>query len=303
VELNEPSSQQPVWPQPTGPATVPSIWDPAAATRYTPDVEVDDSLLDATMDAAPKKRRVGVLAGAVAAVAALGVGAFLVAPRSSQANYEISSAGATTLEAESINVTFSMNSSALPQRIEFDGVIDIASGNVRAKLPLDSLAPGVDGAIDYVYTNEAAYIRYPDAEDLPAALRLEWIRMDIDEALASVGMSTSPMAGNNPLTILEGLTDTGDAKDLGLEDLDGEQVKRFELPAVEGSDTGVEVVVDADNRVREVSFSVNLDGLVRGAGQVDYTIRYLDFGGPVEITVPDDADTIPFSEAMSILGM
>jgi hypothetical protein len=300
---NTSTSSQPVWAQPTGPSVSPSYFQQAAS----PSPRVGGSwasgeVLDVTIGAAPKKRRFGLLAGAVAAVTALGVGAFLVLPRPSEANFDFASAGATTLQAESINMTFEVKMAGVP-RVEFDGVIDVASGIARAELPIEEFSPGTEGSIDYVFAQDAVYIRYPDSDELPQELRMKWIRMGADEVLDAVGAQPTPMTGSNPLKVLEGVRESGEAEDLGFEDLDGEQVKRYEIPPlVDGGDKS-DVLVDADNRVREISFSVNLDGLVPGSGTVDYTIRYLDFGGPVEITVPNEADTIPWSEAMEILGL
>jgi hypothetical protein len=53
----------------------------------------------------------------------------------------------------------------------------------------------------------------------------------------------------------------------------------------------------------KMTYTIDAGKLIPSLGLVTYMVTFHDFGGPVKITPPDDADIMPLDEFLEIAGL
>jgi predicted small secreted protein len=187
---------------------------------------------------------------------------------------------------------------------------------------------GPQGELDMIVEGTTMYIELPATEDE------QWLRLELEELVQGEAGFGGPggVPSQNPRDNLEILSAAArDAQEAGEEDVDGETTTRYDLvidldqaadtaePDTEEAlermraQTGVQtfdmsVWVDEDDRIRRISYTLDLgqaqveetteEGEVEAdpQGEITVTVDYFDFGGDVNIEVPDDDQVIDADE-------
>jgi len=264
----------------------------------------------------PAPRRMGLLVGvALFVVVALGLGAFLLLRNDDKAAaYSLQQAATAASTQQAMAFTLTMET--MGQEIVIDAEADNTSGLTRMTMQMDGLGFGNAGIKMIVDApNEVIYI----SSDLFSAIGLdvasEWIKMD-KAFLADSGDDSMFDAANsgNVLQAGEIVEQASTKEDLGLEEIDGEQLRHYRVtldlakalelsPQLEDSfaeldaDLPTEVPYDMwvteDNELRRVLIELDLGATVV---KIDQVIRMLD--GPLVIEIPADADVTPAGDLL-----
>jgi hypothetical protein len=187
---------------------------------------------------------------------------------------------------------------------------------------------GPQGELEMIVDGTTMYIELPATEDD------QWLRLELEELVQGEAGFGGPggVPSQNPRDNLEILSSAArDAQEAGEEDVDGEATTRYDLvidldqaadtaePDTEEalermrSQTGLQtfdmsVWVDEDDRIRRISYTLDLgqaqveetteEGQVEAdpEGEITVTVDYYDFGGDVNIEVPDDDQVIDADE-------
>ncbi len=254
------------------------------------------------------RRRPVSLAVAVVAVVALGVGAFvaLTGGRSGDGAdvaepYSLLAAAESAVAARTIDFDLAVSASDLAE-ITVSGSVDNESQLVSVTTDLSSLLalgdmplPLGDGEMT-VLLDGANGVVYLDAGELGGLLSngAAWVSIDLGILAEQSGQSLDDLQGEfalDPTDIARSLLDTENATEIGVETIDGVEVKHYEvtvdladalaavpqadidtgLADIELPDTVVyDVWVTADNQLRRVAFDTDIAGQSIGM-QLDMT--------------------------------
>jgi hypothetical protein len=302
--------------------------DFGGATEEFPELDSSGGMapveLELISDVVPvKRRRTGLMLGVLGAVATVGAVGIMALPNKAE-GYRLAEAQSATRAAGSINFEMTVETDALPDPITSTGVIDQVSKRMSMSMDM-AAALGVPGEIEMVMDMPTlvAYMKMPAGDGVPADMAGRWLKMNLGEMAAQGGgVDVSKLGGGDPTQALDSLDKLGEVTEVGFEELDGEKVKHFDVQTdlreiyqsqgavldgtkleqlldKVGGTQDMQVWVDEENRVRKMEFSLDLDGLVPGAGLMKYTIRYTGFGETATITLPNDAEALDLMELMS----
>ncbi len=238
----------------------------------------------------------------------------------------IRSAPAALEEAGTMRMAMAMEVAG--QEIEADGAFDLAeqTGMMTMQLP-----PPVNGEIETVFDG-TTYFMSTAAFGPAAPIDAEWIRFDLEALAETSGIDLQQLsqAGqNNPTDALSGLEAVSEdgIEELGSEEIDGvsttgyaatldmgaafdqaqealeesgaddglidrEQFDRF-VAAYGDDPIAVEVWIGDDGLVRRQV----MDTVIQGQ-EMAMTLDLFDYGEPVEIAIPDAADTVDFTDIL-----
>jgi hypothetical protein len=298
---------------PTGP---PVTGSPAATHTETEPVP--------TATPAPGGRRKPfALIAAVVAVVALGIGAFIALAGGGSGDdadiaepYSLIAAAQSTLAARTVEFDLTVSASDLAE-ITVSGAVDNESQLVSVTTDLSSLLalgdmamPLGDGAMT-VLVDGSTDIVYLDASALGGFLpdSAGWVSIDLGALAEQSGESLDDLESEfalDPTDIARSLLDTDAATEIGVDTIDGVEVKHYEVSVdlaavlaavpqaeldsaigeVDLPDTiTYDVWVSADNQLRRVSFGTEIAGQTIGM-QLDMTTT----DEPLGIELPADGD-------------
>jgi hypothetical protein len=184
----------------------------------------------------------------------------------------------------------------------------------------EPVPPGLDEPMEVIVDGDTIYMRIPAFEQQIGAA---WVTAAIDDPAADQlgGATNDPSA---MLDTLRGVSD--DVEEVGSEDVRGVETTHYsatidieqaleELPpderdrlegqldALGGGDLPVDVWIDDDGLVRRMEMT--LDELVAADGMegaATISMEFYDYGEPVDIEIPDPAETRPADELGFDLG-
>lgn len=280
-------------------------------------------------EASPRRRsrRILAMSGAGLLVAAT-IGGMLVLRGGKAEGYRILEAQAATGAAESIRMEAEVVSGALPAPMKISGVFDTASKRAEMSFDVSAMMPGASGQMTMKLDHLVMYMKFPTIPDAPAELTDKWIEFDLTKAAEESGMDLSSLQSNNPSSALELLDQMGNPTELGFEDVGGVKTKHYSVTLevrdvlakqgaikdatkldkvleLVGEEMPMDVWVDEDNRVRQMKYSLDFsqaggDTGLGAAGKMDFTMRFTEFGGPVDIAIPGDDETMSLEELMTL---
>ena len=244
------------------------------------------------------RRRPFALAAAVAAVAALGVGAFVALSGGGSPDgadvaepYSLIAAAESTVTARTVEFELSVLAADVAE-VTVSGAVDNESQVVSVTTDLASLVALGDMALPLgdeqmtVLLDGANGVAYLDAGSLGGFLPTDtaWVSIDLGVIAEQSGQSLDDLQGEfglDPTDIARSLLDTESATEVGTETVDGVETMRYEvsvdvaaaldavpqtgidpnLADIELPDTVVyDVWVTADNQLRRVAFDAELAG-------------------------------------------
>jgi hypothetical protein len=249
-------------------------------------------------DAPRGRRRSVALAVAVLGVVALGIGA-LVALTGDTSNrgdvaepYSLIAAAETAIGARTVEFDLSVSAAELAE-VTVSGAVDNESQLVSVTTDLSSLLalgdvpmPLGDGGEVALLLDGANGVVYLDASMLGGFLPSDaaWVSIDLGVLAEQGGESLDDLQGDfgfDPSQIAQSLLDADTVTEVGVETIDGVEVKRFrvdvditaalaavpqadldaQLGDIELPDTvGYDVWVTADNQLRRVTFGTEIAG-------------------------------------------
>jgi hypothetical protein len=212
--------------------------------------------------------------------------------------------------------------------IEAEGDFDL--DGERGAMTMHLPAP-VDDDLEIVFDGTAYYMSTGAFGPLAGQLDADWVYIDLEAVAEMTGIDVGslPTGGgtNNPASALEGLEGVSDdgVDDLGTEDVDGVSTHHYaaEIDMAAAIDQAneqsggelfdeeladqfveqfgddpipVEIWIDDDGLSRRMTMEIPAPGQDEPATM---EMEMADFGEPVDIQVPDQADTIDF---MDLLG-
>jgi hypothetical protein len=260
------------------------------------------------------KRRTGLLVGVSALVlAAVGAGAFLLLRDGDDADDDYSLQAATANAAEMEEVAYQMTIDAMGEQIDITAEVDVAENLARMTMDMGSLVEGIEVIVDI--DGEVAYLSSEMFESLGLEVETEWIAMD-KEFMEQTGDDTifTSATANDALQASELLDNAKSVTDLGLETVDGEELRHYEVvvsaadataanPQIQQQfdDMGVDMPEDLtydmwvtkDNILRRIK--VDLD-MGQAIVSTEITIRALD--APLDIELPDPDDVTQASDLL-----
>lgn len=291
---------------PTGP--------PASSATPPPDVEPVAS------SPSGRGRKPLVLAAAVFAVIALGVGALvaLAGGRSGGADvaepYSLIAAAERTITAQTVEFDLTLSATDLAE-VAVSGAVDNESRIMSVTTDLSSLLALGDAPLPFGGTEITALVDasngviYLDAAALGGFLPSDaaWLSIDLASLAEASGQSLDDLQGEfalDPADIARTLLDAGTSTEVGVDSIDGVDAKHYQVevdiaaaladfpeidPAlgeVELPDTiAYDVWVTADNQLRRVTFDIDLAGQSIGM-QLDMTTS----SEPLDVQLPDPSD-------------
>jgi hypothetical protein len=219
---------------------------------------------------------------------------------------------------------------AAGQEIDGEGAFDLEAGT--GTLSLEFPAP-VDASLVTVFDGTTFYMDSGFLRTLGAPVDADWIRYDLDEMaeLSDTGIDVSELTSgaNDPTDVLGGLEAIADGaiEELGTEEIRGVETTGYaaEIDMAAALDqleeqTGGESLVDEEQAEAflasfgddpiETEVWIDGEGLVRrqvvemriGGEEMTQTMEFFDFGEPVDVTVPDDADAVSIVDLLGDLG-
>ncbi len=298
---------------PTGPAVTGS---PASAFPET-------ELVPTTAPAPGGRRRPVALIVAVVAMMALGIGAVVALAGSGSDGgadvaepYSLIAAAESTITARTIEFDLTVSASDLAE-VTVSGAVDndsqlvsittdlsslLALGDVPLPLGGGDMTVLVDGATGVVYLDASALGGFlPDSAG--------WVSIDLGALAEQSGQALDELQGEfafDPGDIARSLLDTDNATEIGVETIDGVEVKHYEVsvdiaaalaavpqaeldPAIADIDlpdtVTYDVWVTADNQLRRVSFGTEIAGQTIGM-QLDMTTS----DQPLGVELPADSE-------------
>lgn len=298
---------------PTGPAVTGS---PASAFPET-------ELVPTTAPAPGGRRRPVALIVAVVAMMALGIGAVVALAGSGSDGgadvaepYSLIAAAESTITTRTIEFDLTVSASDLAE-VTVSGAVDndsqlvsittdlsslLALGDVPLPLGGGDMTVLVDGATGVVYLDASALGGFlPDSAG--------WVSIDLGALAEQSGQALDELQGEfafDPGDIARSLLDTDNATEIGVETIDGVEVKHYEVsvdiaaalaavpqaeldPAIADIDlpdtVTYDVWVTADNQLRRVSFGTEIAGQTIGM-QLDMTTS----DQPLGVELPADSE-------------
>jgi hypothetical protein len=247
----------------------------------------------------------------------------------------ISSARATTLEADSakIAVTVESGGTALtggqPFKLNGLGAFDFEKQLGSFTTDLGSLGlPGASGKVEIILTETVVYVQVPGAFGALLGGK-EWIKVDLlDPGENDLARQFEQLRGADPTAALNylegasanGVTEVGEAEvrgddtthykltvDLAKAKQEADEALRDDydrlIEQLGGTTLPVEVWIDGDDRVRRMKFTV--DAAPRGNSDpppVTVTNELYDFGTEVEVTTPPEDEVAELGSVLGGLG-
>ncbi len=308
------------------PPTGPPVTGSSASTL------ADTELVPAAAPTSGGRRRPFALLAAVAAVMALGVAALVALASSGSGDadvaepYSLIAAAESTITARAVEFDLTVSASDLAE-IEVSGVVDNESQLVSVTTDLSSLLALGDTPMPFgagemtVLVDGSAGVVYLDASALGGFLpnSAGWVSIDLGALAEQSGQALDDLQDEfaiDPSDIARSLLDTDDATEVGVETIDGVEVKHYEvsvditaaLAAVPQADLGptigdielpetvtYDVWVTADNQLRRVSFGTEIAGQSIGM-QLDMTTTNEALG----LELPADSDVFDLT---GLLGL
>jgi hypothetical protein len=220
-------------------------------------------------------------------------------------------------------MTFDAGPASVEATGEFD--FDAQTGAMTMELP----APA-SGELEMVFDGTTYYMTADAFGTAIPGLDADWIRIDL-EALAGqtgVDLSQLPQGSNNPADALDALAAVSEdgIEEVGTEEVRGVEATHFAAEidmaaAIEQADeqSGGELLDDAmaeqflqqyGDQPVPVEIWIDADGLVRrqtmsfevAGEEASMQIEMFDYGEPVDVQVPDAADTVDFAELLGSIG-
>ena len=297
---------------PTGP---PVTGSPASAFPET-------ELVPTVAPSSGGRRRPIALAAAVVAVMALGVAAFVTLAGGSGDSadvaepYSLIAAAESTITARTIEFDLTVSASDLAE-VTVSGAVDNESQLVSITTDLSSLLALGDmplplgGGDMTVLVDGATGVVYLDASALGGFLpdSAGWVSIDLGALAEQSGQALDDLQDQfalDPSDIARSLLDTDNATEIGIETIDGVEVKHYEVsvdiaaalaavpqaeldPAIADIDlpdtVTYDVWVTADNQLRRVSFGTEIAGQTIGM-QLDMTTS----DQPLGVELPADSE-------------
>ena len=292
-------------------------------TGSTASVASETELVPAAAPASGSPRRPIALIAAVVAVLALGIGAFIALGASGSGDdadlaepYSLIAAAERTVAARTVEFDLTLSASDLAE-ITVSGAVDNESQLISVTSDLSSLLALGDMPIPFgggemtVLVDGSTGIIYLDASVLGGFLTdgAGWVSIDLGTLAEQGGETLDELQSEfaiDPTDIARSLLDTENATEVGIDTIDGVEVKHYEVsvdiaaalaavpqteldPAIgdiELPDTVTyDVWVTADNELRRVSFGTEIVGQTIGM-QLDMTTSDDPLG--IEVPAADD---------------
>lgn len=273
--------------------------------------------------ASGRRRRPFVLAAAVLAVIALGVGA-VAAITSGRSDAEVAepysliAAAESTISARTVDFDLTVSATDVAE-MTVSGAVDNESRVVSVTTDLASLLALGDAPLPFDGTEITALVDasngviYLDADALGGFLPGDaaWVSIDLGTLAEQSGQTLDDLQGEfavDPTDIARTLLDAGSATEVGVERIDGVDAKHFRVDVdiaaaladlaqadldaafgdVELPDTiTYDVWVTADNQLRRVTFDIDVAGQSIGM-QLDMTTS----SEPLEVLLPDPSEVV-----------
>jgi hypothetical protein len=298
---------------PTGP---PVTGSPASSLA-------DTELVPAAAPASGGRRRPFALVVAVVAVVALGVAGFVALAGNGSGDgadvaepYSLIAAAESTITARTVEFDLTVSASDVAE-ISVSGAVDNDSQLVSITTDLSSLLALGDtplplgGGDMTVLVDGATGVVYLDASALGGFLpdSAGWVSIDLGALAEQSGQALDELQNEfaiDPTDIARSLLDTDNATEIGVETIDGVEVKHFEVsvdvaaalaavpqaeldPSMADIDlpdtVTYDVWVTADNQLRRVSFDTEIAGQTIGM-QLDMTTS----NEPLGLELPADSE-------------
>lgn len=261
----------------------------------------------------PKRRRKGVLLGAgvgILAIVAVIVGVLLVGSGDDAEAYSLQAAATSAQAADT--VAFTMHLEAAGMSIDMDARVDAAAKMMAMSAEMPTIA---DGTFSMIMDLGAERL-YMDASTMPGgeAAPTKWISFDMSQ-IPGLDQDFGALTGTNPLDAAVLFDGASNVKALGMEDLNGEQVKHYvvtvSLDELKKAQPGVfdqlgddaaelpstvdyDVWVSKDSQLRKLAFamsvlgqSVSMEMLVTAVGDIE------------PIVVPADDEVTDMTDLMA----
>jgi len=270
-----------------------------------------DQLVDVVPQVAEKKRSKWLIGGAVAAVAAIGVGVFAVAGGSdtAHAGYSLTAAAASAESAQNVSYESTVEMGSFGSA-EVTGRFDVAN----KLMVMDMSMPTLGDQKVSVVMDLGKGVMYMDASAFgqTGAFPTKWVSFDFS-AMPSMKEALSQTGTSNPLDVAKVFAKAKSVEDLGTEDFRGEQVKHFKVTVDTAAALAVnptmkeqfaklgstfpaeltyDVYVNADSQLRRVAYAVDMAGQSMKVDMVFTAVDTID-----AIVIP------PADEVTDISGM
>jgi hypothetical protein len=214
-----------------------------------------------------------------------------------------------------------MDARRLAMSMDLSSLFSQLAGGVPASISSAFAKP-----VDVVLDRSTVYMRMPL---LAAQLHTDkaWVKVDLSSAVPGLGSLTNGGATQDPTAFLEFLEGTGKVQEVGPDQVRGvdtshyrgtytvqnaldattgaahdaleRAVQSMEIPeSTLNADVPFDVWVDGDGRVRKLQLALDATSFSSGkaSGAVDMTAEFYDFGQPVQIEVPSDAEALDVSK-------
>lgn len=298
------------------PAAVPPAADATAAGWYADEPQPTAP--------APRSSRVWVRAVAALAVLAAGIGALVVLAGGDGADaapYSVAAATAQAADASAVSFEITMSAPSIGE-LAVDGAVDYDAQLMTMSLALGGVF-GADGEAFDMILDVAGGVMYMSTDQFGEALPIEasWVSMDLEALAAITGQSLDGLRDQfavDPAASAELLVGS-EAVEIGLEEIDGEQVKHFqfsvdvasvlaanpqlqpqldELAEVGGELPDVvvyDVWVTEGNELRRMAFEMPVMGETLRT-QIDLR----SIGEPLDVTLPTGSDVVDVTELLGL---
>lgn len=263
----------------------------------------------------PLPRRKGLRLGIVAGIVLLGlaIGSFVWASRPDKPRFSLSASAAATKTIETVR--FEMDLSIDGERVPINGTMDVEANVMQMDIDGSAIFGGQSITSVSAIMDLDGLVLYIDAQAVgqPLPQGKTWVRMDLRKLADQMGVDLAELTigtSTNPLDATQLATTANNSTDIGRETiLDGVEAEHFQFDvsiddALKASGTSrdqldasgipdlpktlaIDAWVDADNRVRQIEFSLDV------AGQsADFSIRYTEINPVLTITLPTKAESM-----------
>ena len=263
----------------------------------------------------PMPRRKGLRLGIVAGIVLLGlaIGSFVWATRTDKPRFSLSASAAATKTIETVRFEMDLNIGG--HQVPISGTMDVLAKVMQMDVDGSEIFGGQAITSVSAILDLDGLVMYIDAQAVgqPLPQGKTWVRMDLRKLADQMGVDLSELTigtSTNPLDATQLATNATDSTDMGRETiLDGVEAEHFQFDvsvddALKAAGTSrdqldtsggadlpelikVNAWVDADNRVRQIEFSLDV------AGQsADFAICYTEINPVVNITLPTKAESM-----------
>jgi len=286
--------------------------DSADNSFSPPEIQTLPGATDLVVDVVPqvgeKRRSKWLLGGAVAAVAAIGVGVFALVGGSDKAHasYSLTAAAASAESAQTVAYESTVEMGSFGSA-EVTGRFDVA----HKLMVMDVSMPTLGDQKVSVVMDLGNGVMYMDAGTLgqSGAFPTKWVSFDFS-AMPSMKEALSQTGTSNPLDVAKVFAKAKSVEDLGTEDFRGEQVKHYKVTVDTAAALAVnptmkeqfaklgstfpdeltyDVYVNADSQLRRVAYAVDMAGQ---SMKVDMVFTAVDTIEPILIPAADEVTDI-----------